>query len=459
MMDYKDDQMKRFALSLTITVILILTACKPTPEHEVVQYRGDNALEQLLTIQNDLDTYEHPTYWEETYPIHDSLDLKIIADVELSDGAVFPVYRIKRASVDAKWITDTLIAIWPNIVEKREQERSYEELTEDWLIIKRGQFDDVDENGEIIWVPWEDEEERLTALQEIMDQTPKESTYLPFSADAISTEETQFTLRRQDGSLLYCYCSAQSCDAEQSSYIICRTERFGNVQSEIMVLEGDAIAGEKAHPLTNVRISQEDAEKTAEEALSRLNKPNMKFAEATKARCVNRYQEVTSEGWMLYYTPAAGSEKACAYSLYVRDGAFQTEEQYAPSWSCETIEFYITENGIESFSYGSPYAIQETINDNVKLLSFSEIQDRIKNLFRFSYAWTGDGRDYGIGSSIYVKRIVLTASITQIANQGNEALYVPTWAVFYNSENEQKLYIPDHIMLLNAIDGSLIGND
>ena len=202
MMDYKDDQMKRFALSLTITVILILTACKPTPEHEVVQYRGDNALEQLLTIQNDLDTYEHPTHWEETYPIHDSLDLKIIADVELSDGAVFPVYRIKRASVDAKWITDTLIAIWPNIVEKREQERSYEELTEDWLIIKRGQFDDVDENGEIIWVPWEDEEERLTALQEIMDQTPKESTYLPFSADAISTEETQLTLRRQDGSLL-----------------------------------------------------------------------------------------------------------------------------------------------------------------------------------------------------------------------------------------------------------------
>ena len=72
----------------------------------------------------------------------------------------------------------------------------------------------------------------------------------------------------------------------------------------------------------------DNAEKTAEEALSRLNKPNMKFAEATKARCVNRYQEVTSEGWMLYYTPAAGSEKACAYSLYVRDGAFQTEEQY-----------------------------------------------------------------------------------------------------------------------------------
>ena len=60
------------------------------------------------------------------------------------------------------------------------------------------------------------------------------------------------------------------------------------------------------------------------------------------------------------------------------------------------------------------------------------------------------------GSAILVKRIVLTTSIAQIPNQGDEAFLVPTWAVFLTSETNEKLNIDMGVLLINALDGTYI---
>lgn len=447
--------MKRNVLLLYLAFILVFMACQPTPDHEIVPYRGDNDLQSLITIPIQSDSYELPTKWTEEITIHKSLKLNIDTEIEIGEGNTFPVTTISRADVTGEWVFHTLTSVWETIADQRDQQYSQEELLEDMSLVKRGVFEDLDENGNPIWVPFDDEEDRLSTLQQTLYSTPSTPSFSTFSAAQIHFNN-QYAVRCKDGSLLYYYVSNWD---SGNAFVLCSRERLSVMQDELMVLEGDAFPGEQSHTLNNVNISQQDAEAIAQLVLDRLGKHDFSLAEASKARSLNRYWAVTSEGWRLRYTVAGGSTLPSAYSMYVEDSAFQTTEAYAPSWPCEMIELYITENGVERFLYNNPYSTVRTVNQSVNLLPFSDIQTRIRELFRYSYAWTGDGRDYGIGNRIDIRRIVLTEAITQFANQGNEALYVPVWAVYYQSEFEQKQYMPDHIMLVNAIDGSLIASN
>lgn len=236
--------------------------------------------------------------------------------------------------------------------------------------------------------------------------------------------------------------------------IWCYTARNCNIQKENWVLQGDAIPGEDAHSLEAVKISEEHATSVAEALFARLGLENMQLSRAEKARSLDDWEEI-SEGWFLEYAPT--TEGTCGFSLryYTSSGILRAEQNsYTMPWMPETVEIYVTENGIESFSISNPYCIVNTANTNVQLLPFDEVQDRIKNAFRFGLSWT-EGLDVG-AKEIVVTKLILTTGIMQIKNQSDEAFLIPIWAVVYTTDSEKELHFDQSVLLINALDGSII---
>ena len=51
---------------------------------------------------------------------------------------------------------------------------------------------------------------------------------------------------------------------------------------------------------------------------------------------------------------------------------------------------------------------------------------------------------------------MLSTSVAQIKNQGDEAFFVPTWVFFMTTEQDEEIHSDLCVLLINAIDGSWI---
>ena len=234
-----------------------------------------------------------------------------------------------------------------------------------------------------------------------------------------------------------------------------------NIQPESWVLDGDAIPGEAPHMLENVTITKADACSLAESVLARLGRTDMALAESEsfKARCLDSW-DVISEGWQLTYVTSVPGTKAVNYRYYANsNGLFhQEEDAYASPWSQERISFYITENGMEAFTWENAYSMDAIINTDAELLPFTDIQSQVRKQLKYGLSWMTDPVAYGFGDRILVTRILLTTTIAKLKDQQDIACMVPTWAIFYIGSGQQGNGYDESLLLINAIDGSQIKN-
>ena len=108
--------MKRICAALLTGLFLLLTACQPTPEEDIVVNRGDGALEAaiaatavpseqpLLPVDEVGQRVEH---WTDELTIR-GLTCTIDADIVLPDKKIFPVYRVRQRALDAKTAAQVL---------------------------------------------------------------------------------------------------------------------------------------------------------------------------------------------------------------------------------------------------------------------------------------------------------------------------------------------------------------
>ena len=131
-----------------------------------------------------------------------------------------------------------------------------------------------------------------------------------------------------------------------------------------------------------------------------------------------------------------------------------TEQSYAQKWSQDWFELYVSENGVGYVGWFDPNELVTEANWNVLLMPFSEMQARIRDDLRYSYAWT-DENNRGI-AELHVKRIVLSCAIERIPNDPNEAALTPAWVIVYSDSRSEKGKGHEKIMLISAIDGSYL---
>ena len=464
--------MKRI-LSILLCVALLL-ACQPTPEQDIVINRTESDLSALLTVTaaptaKDAEAIEQPTpaepsmgsyspegLWDLETPIHERLTLSIHVPIEYDASAQLAAYYVSYPEIDTSLVASVLNAVFPDLDGLREQAISYGEYAEDLLKIDRGNLVDIDDQGEAYWEPYAPEEKDALVRQVMseMEKVPKEATYRPFTAENLPLNGS-FVAHRENGGHVWASSNLYQTNG-QAYYLVGQTIREGTVQTEAQTMEIETPGG--PGPITGIAISQEEAERIGTEVITRMGRSDFGLGQITKARMVASgmdWGKIASVGWYMEYTPTLPGTMPCAYFLYEPDTMFSSSVPYAPSWPQEVLRLYVTENGVESFEYLHPHTTEEAINDNVQLLSIDEVRERITRYFSFGYKWTSAG-DYGLGNKIIVTRCFLTSALTPAPGQPDKAVLLPAWGVFYIAEKDQSLHMPEHLLLINAIDGSML---
>lgn len=98
------------------------------------------------------------------------------------------------------------------------------------------------------------------------------------------------------------------------------------------------------------------------------------------------------------------------------------------------------------------YKVNEVTNENVDVLPFEDIQESARKYFKMAFAGASDPQT----KKLLVKEVVLTSAFAQVKDDMEHMYRVPAWAIFYIGDDEEREYGWTSIMLINAIDGTLI---
>lgn len=136
-----------------------------------------------------------------------------------------------------------------------------------------------------------------------------------------------------------------------------------------------------------------------------------------------------------------------------------------PHWGFENCSFAISDNGIERFTWYSPYAYGEYTTENSALLPFNTIDEIFRNMMLVKYDERGTGN--GLTSAEYhVDRIALEMSRVTNRKSSEKGLLIPVWNFYgsfyftyedgHNYGSEERQGFPHPLLRINAIDGSII---
>jgi uncharacterized protein YcfL len=222
----------------------------------------------------------------------------------------------------------------------------------------------------------------------------------------------------------------------------------------------------------SLSITQEEAQKTAQDTLTALGIEDMKLAVCeevwggisleggiTDLQGRHAYQlkyvRVVS-GIPITYTDNEASED------YVEDEGTPNEQVIA-GWPYEDVHFIIDDTGIVEFVWESPYEIVETVTEHSAVKPFEEISNVFSKMMLITNAYPGED----VTQTFNILRAELGLMRIMEKNNPDTALLIPVWDFFgdvthdYTDGNGKKQADTIHDMYtshltINAIDGSVI---
>ncbi|MBQ9905520.1 MAG: hypothetical protein IJM46_01945 [Oscillospiraceae bacterium] len=238
------------------------------------------------------------------------------------------------------------------------------------------------------------------------------------------------------------------------------------IGSDIPMLLGGHDPSAKLTPIPNdsAELSQEDAQKQAEEFLHKVGLDDFAFSEGGKYQVYldlrtkdgNEYKQTC---YVLHYyrcfdgvmlDQASGSKFAEDWE----GGSYRKQE-----WGGEVVEFMVNDAGIVGFSWNTPLEIMETVVDHAALKPFETVRDTFEKMMPMTGA-TQDPEH--IGADISIDRVTLTYSRISEKDSFDTGLVVPVWG-FRGTRKEVMVgegygMNPTYYtqMAINAIDGSVI---
>lgn len=454
-------------------LLLFCVACQPTPEEEIVTNKGDGVMEEKIfataapTAEVDVEEasaeptavpFEKVEHWTETFNVNENLAVEIDCDVEWGEGYEYHVEKFFSQAFTAEQIVNYANVFFGDIVSLREQETSYDDYLEKLLKVEKGIYQGKDADGEAIWEPYSKskKKELLDEIKAEMEKVPVESTYIPFSTNTLSLvdgEYNTFTILRKSGAegRIGVTVAEGKSDVSFFSYTKGSTSSASFIQQEILFS-----GGEYYDTLPEPSITAEEAIAKANAFLTSIGLDNVECSYSEKTR-LSQYDETFSEGWFLEYAYALKGMRGVSLVAYSKNAIFSPElaNSYSRPLETEYISLYVTEKGVQSFTWENPYDLQEVTNENVEILPFEEIQESVRKYFNLAFAWADNPKSTGT-SKLLVKRVVLTSYFVQVKDDPDGAYRVPVWAVFYLGDDEEEAYCAESVMIINALDGTMI---
>lgn len=488
--------MKRiFIILLTLSLILSLCACQPTPEKGVVGQKDsermiENAQKTDKTESSDKSLAEQygipEEYKYETQGKDGKLNIKVDAQVVVPDKSAMPIYRVRAADftqeqVDAFWnVFCDGLAMWEisDVLSKSDIEN---------MIIERkrlleqspGATDSFKQN--II----SELEEALKAAPETVERnradgrlspkslytdlaaTQKIADYMGVNAygegiefSVSNNNDLKETITKADtpgmSSMISPVRAAtiQYINDNNSAY---KNRRVGFGYSPSIPIMQDSDVDAKM--LEKVGITPSEAKLLVQDLLDKTNSGmavDSIYFQDDEQFGHEDFIVRPAENWAYRILCVREMDGIpCAYMSGTSNAGI---DAMAPSWAYEQMEFLVNSEGIFKMNWIAPLEITETVNQDAQLLPFSEIIKVFEKIMMIKYEsipeWLED-RDFEIDR--------ITLSLQRVAEQDSpeNGLLIPAWNFYGKRIDRQKggsvtEDISTSFLSINAIDGSII---
>lgn len=407
-------------LALLSIIVLVICGCQPTPEKTAVVY-GGGLEDKIESAASSFTAYSVPAIWQETLHMKGSdTKIEINASISIPNVTAVPVYKVKPTTFNDTRIQSLVDCFAKGRDVIKETEPTKAELEKQLILAKKYKNEEMVAEFEkmIAAAPETVEAEKITDWN--MDQSPAGS----FLADdgeyaGISVSPDTFVY--------------------MNGYI--ETERVALLNDkgrigEAAISEGDAIAAAQSM-LYEIGVdymvadSWEKAQRYA--CLSGGN-----FAEYS--------EEPISKGYFIKFARNIDGIPAITnngVSFYITE-----EFDYTAPLNPEEIQIYVEETGqIQSFVWREPLEIEDKMADNVSLMPFEDMKQRIRDMLTFINSYSG--------VPTIVTSIKMNMAIVDVKDHPEEAMYAPAWFISYLQQIDKDIQ-EECTLALNAIDGGRV---
>lgn len=441
-------------LSFTLfSLILILTACQPTPAKEVIFNRENiYSLAKKNTVEFQNYLYDDKMVEVVTSP-SEKLKINIDAKVEISNKNIFPVYSVKPIAFNRALIEKLINYFMPDAkFYTNPYQLTKKQLLEELTVIKQTELYSENESQEVKDEAEADRQKTIKDIQNEIAEAPEkiERTYVGIN-DIIDSKTMNIDADKNAIGVEY----RGSGDAVISvtnmntdSYTSCfKFDTGGLIQTDNFLQQTHQTVGE-------VSIEQSKAEAAAKKVINDLNIDGITQVSIQKAIKYDRFNyKVIAKGYYILYRREIKGLKTVDIGTSVVYNP-DAPAIYIPPWRQEEIIMFIDNTGIQSFYWIGLSNINETVSENVALLPYKDIQQRIRKQLIYNNIWVADTKDFEM--NINVNKIILGIALIGTKDNIDTGMLVPAWYILYNESVPEMDYEKKNALVLNAIDGSII---
>lgn len=474
------------AAAVVIALVLMatgaLTACQPTPDKPIIVQKNDGKLEEKIAQPplTSYKMYEAPPHWKETYQ-REKLTVEFDTDITLPNADKYPVIKVEPVQFTQQRVDELVnyfaagkkLYLYPDVKTKAE-------YAQEIIEAKRGQ--EVDGK----YVVTEDSKDWVKKLEIKMKEAPETyareyvSTTLTYERDSESgkpdTEAGKNFLSvavdtgATDDPTIFASNYVQS-KGKSTNFIYYKPHEAGMTESlyrqNIMNVQDNE---QKKYEAIFASIPGSVKENYLAQAQNVMEDLQIKDLVLVKTDKVALQGVTTSRpqkgGYTFEFARANGGIPGYEPTTILwRNG--EEPPEYSPPFNQESLSITVSDEGIQSFIWRGCVKAVETESDNVELLPFDQIKERVKNQLFYKNPF-GQGTDSVESLSISVSSAELRMGYIQVKGRADQALLVPMW-VFHtqgfhtipvdprNPEKGTKT-APANFedYLFNAIDGGVI---
>ena len=210
-------------------------------------------------------------------------------------------------------------------------------------------------------------------------------------------------------------------------------------------------------------VTLEEAENQAKDMLASIGVENAMMTDWFVGNYTGLSKEITGienseQCYVLYFCrPIEGIPITYFYDY---EGTSTITESYAYPWDPEVIEVYVNNHGVVKSTWKNRGTITDTVNKNVAILPWEDIQEKAIQQFRIKEI--GQYIIGGLADQASIKIDRITLGMMRVAKKDTSGgyMYVPVWDFFghyiYQRESDSYSERACSMLTINAIDGSII---
>lgn len=465
-------KIKRFETVLLIFVALILSACQPTPEEEIVKNKNtNNNISSKVSNIGDLEMSSTDKAWKETVKSKDTV-ININAEINSLNSLQASQIQVEPAGFTADQFKNFKEGLLGNKDLFEYQDSNILSKSDiEAIIVKARQRINAGQAGGYYYRDPVTSEEKYLGAYEYIDKLMEDYDTAPTTKAKLAipmefTEDSKggkqiYALSELDNGNIASICAYNSSDLK-NNFMYFYSNKARSEYGITSELEGDKVNG--------VSLTKDEAIEIANSFISKIKKNNEEFA-FQKAYAASYIKEGMDESFdiissdntsevdmydntkqcfVLYYTKKYNDIDTNYVKYYfdpIVDGGI--EESYQRIYEDQYIELYINDDGIFQVQWDAPDEV--TGENDIQMLSFEKIKDiALKQIPLMN--WSSDGK------AIVINITSIELGMMRIATKDDPNIFqvVPVGDFMGYIEGNQLSNFNQSMLTINAIDGTII---